>query len=154
MTETVGHHNPRWISHRITAHKMHRRGASIDAIADHLRVAKRSVHRYLALECPEPPPVESEINLSDFHMQGACGAFPELDWTSRSQLEQTECKAVCAHCPVLAQCRTWGLTKGRDECGVWGGLTKEERRRQAGRNQRTKNGQRPDVVAVRGQGAA
>lgn len=154
MTETVGHHNPRWISHRITAHRMHRRGQSIDAIADHLRVSTRSVHRYLALPCPEPPPAEAEVNLIDFHIQGACGAFPELNWMSRSQLEQAECKAVCAHCPVLAQCRTWGLTKGRDECGVWGGLTKEERRRHAGRSRAEKTAQRPDVVAVRGQGAA
>ena len=35
-------------------------------------------------------------------------------------------KAVCASCPVLAQCRAHAL-EVREPYGVWGGLTEDER---------------------------
>ncbi|HWL41813.1 MAG TPA: WhiB family transcriptional regulator [Ilumatobacter sp.] len=35
-------------------------------------------------------------------------------------------KAVCAHCPVRAQCRDHAIAAG-EELGVWGGLTPDER---------------------------
>ena len=35
-------------------------------------------------------------------------------------------KAVCAGCPVLAECRTWALETGQ-RFGVWGGLSANER---------------------------
>ena len=37
-------------------------------------------------------------------------------------------KAVCAGCPVRDACLDWALT-ARQEDGVWGGLTENERRR-------------------------
>ena len=148
MTRVLGQHNLRWISHRIAAHRMHRRGQSLDTIADHLRVSSRSVSRYLALPCPEPVSTEPEGRLEEFYMQGACGAFPELDWVSRSPSMQAECKAVCTHCPVLEQCRTWGLTTGREESGVWGALTKNERQREVARwRKQDTQQQRRDIVA-------
>jgi WhiB family redox-sensing transcriptional regulator len=35
-------------------------------------------------------------------------------------------KAICATCPVLAQCRSHAL-QVREPYGVWGGLTEDER---------------------------
>lgn len=146
------------IRHRITAHRMHGRGSSLDAIADHLRVSKRSVSRYLEKPCPDPLPTpEREVHLEDFYLKGACGEFPEYDWVSRSPSVQAECKAICQHCPVLGDCRTYGLTEGRDQCGIWGGLTKNEREREVAR-QRTDHDQhadpRPAVLSATQQGAA
>ena len=153
MNEVVTQTNTRWINHRLTAHKMRDCGQSLDAIADHLRVTKRSVHRYLMLPCPQPPPVKHEVELASFVNGGACAAFPEVDWLSRSPLQQAEAKAICEYCPVLAQCRSYGLNKGRDDRGVLGGMTKAERQREIQRRTSPRQPQRPDVVAER-QGAA
>ncbi len=35
-------------------------------------------------------------------------------------------KAICATCPVLAECREWAIVHER--FGIWGGLTERERR--------------------------
>lgn len=43
-------------------------------------------------------------------------------------LEQAEqAKAVCAGCPVSAQCLEWALAT-RQGAGIWGGKTEDERR--------------------------
>lgn len=34
--------------------------------------------------------------------------------------------AICQACPVLAQCRSWALTK-HERYGVWGGLSQDDR---------------------------
>jgi WhiB family redox-sensing transcriptional regulator len=50
-------------------------------------------------------------------------------------LKIEEAKAVCRQCPVMDRCRQWALDTGQD-CGVWGGLSEDERRaarRRAGR---------------------
>lgn len=39
-----------------------------------------------------------------------------------------DAKAICAQCPVAAQCRDWALRTGEPD-GIWGGTTPEERRR-------------------------
>jgi WhiB family transcriptional regulator, redox-sensing transcriptional regulator len=92
--------------------------------------------------------------LDDFFMEGACGSFPEFDWLSRSPLMQAECKAICVHCPVLAKCRSYGLNKGLDDRGVWGAMTKAERKREVSRRgRRTRSPRRVGVVAEQ-QGAA
>jgi WhiB family transcriptional regulator, redox-sensing transcriptional regulator len=36
-------------------------------------------------------------------------------------------KAICAACPVVAQCRDWAVQAG-EPAGIWGGTTPEERR--------------------------
>lgn len=38
-----------------------------------------------------------------------------------------DAKAICAQCPVAAQCRDWALRTGEPD-GIWGGTTPEERR--------------------------
>lgn len=130
----------RWIANRITAHRMSERGQTIDAIADHLRVSSRSVNRYLALPCPPAP--KQEVELQDFIWEGHCGAFPELNWNTRSRAMQEDCKAVCTYCPVLSKCRTYGLTTGIDDSGVWGALSQNERARMVrqGREERPDEG--------------
>ena len=157
MSGVVGQQNARWINHRIAAHRMNRRGQSLDTIADHLRVSTRSVSRYLALPCPEPLSTRPEVNLEDFYLKGACTEFPEYDWLTRSPAVQAECKAICEYCPVLKKCRTYGLNKGRDDSGIWGGLTKNEREREIARQRKSgqrKSGQRHDVLAAERQGVA
>jgi WhiB family redox-sensing transcriptional regulator len=62
----------------------------------------------------------------------ACiGADPDLFFpvgTAPPAIEQVErAKAICAACPVRAQCLEWSLTTCQD-AGVWGGLDEEERR--------------------------
>ncbi len=47
--------------------------------------------------------------------------------TTGPAVEQTiEAKAVCAHCPVVAQSLASALSM--NEAGIWGGMTEEERR--------------------------
>ena len=59
------------------------------------------------------------------------GEDPELFFpvgTSTLALDQTDiAKAVCAACPVRADCLEWSLQTCQD-AGVWGGLDEEERR--------------------------
>lgn len=39
-----------------------------------------------------------------------------------------DCKAICAKCPVLDECREWGLSLAvQDVAGIVGGLTPQER---------------------------
>lgn len=52
--------------------------------------------------------------------------FPSVNGAA-AQRAHRQAKAVCATCPVLAQCLSWALTSGID-FGVWGGLTADERR--------------------------
>lgn len=156
MNTVIENRNSRLTAHRLTAHRMDRRGSSIEAIADHLRVSKRSVMRYLAAPCPEPPAPKDDVQLDSFYREGACGSFPEYDWLTRSPLMQQECKAICEHCPVLARCREYGLTTGLDDFGVWGGWTRRERMAELRRRANTSVGQpqRPRVVAEAESGAA
>lgn len=48
--------------------------------------------------------------------------FPERGQTTK------EAKAVCAACPVRAECLDYALAN-REKFGVWGGLSERQRRR-------------------------
>ncbi|MGH8905660.1 MAG: WhiB family transcriptional regulator [Egibacteraceae bacterium] len=68
----------------------------------------------------------------DWRHKAACSdEDPELFFpvgTTGPAIEQTErAKAVCARCPVAAQCLEWALNTGQD-AGVWGGMSEDERR--------------------------
>lgn len=43
-----------------------------------------------------------------------------------------EAKSICATCPYFRPCRNWGV-ENRERWGVWGGLTRFERTREAKR---------------------
>lgn len=109
---------------RYTAHMMRRRGTPLDAIAEHLNVEKRSVARYLARPCPT---LEKPVKLDDFIWKGACAGQGEVMFREDSA-GIAEAKALCERCPVLSQCRNYGMTTGKHDVGVWGGLSEAERR--------------------------
>ena len=63
-----------------------------------------------------------------WHQHGACrGADPNLFFPARGESVK-EAKAVCARCPVRAECLEYALLH-RIEHGVWGGASERERRR-------------------------
>jgi WhiB family redox-sensing transcriptional regulator len=62
---------------------------------------------------------------------GACRSEdPELFFpisaSGPALLQVSSAKAVCARCPVRADCLSYALITGQDE-GIWGGTTWEER---------------------------
>ncbi len=66
-------------------------------------------------------------------MDGACRGLPSEMFFhpdgERGRLRYTresEAKAVCATCPVLAECRSYSLAVP-ELYGIWGGLGEEER---------------------------
>lgn len=60
--------------------------------------------------------------------RGACvGATTELFFPGRGD-NSIRAKAVCAGCPVLAECRDYALAAPDQLVGVWGGTTYGERR--------------------------
>ncbi len=67
--------------------------------------------------------------------------FP-ISATPASRAVVQRAKQVCASCPVAAQCLSYALHH-RQEQGIWGGLTDEERRllrrRQAALERRTRS---------------
>lgn len=69
----------------------------------------------------------------DWQARGACRGVdtatffhPENErGSSRVRREQTA-KAICARCPVTAECLNWALSV-REPYGVWGGKSTDER---------------------------
>jgi len=65
------------------------------------------------------------------HLAACLDEDPELFFpvgdTGPALLQVAEAKAVCAECPVRAQCVEFALTLGLNE-GIFGGLTPDERR--------------------------
>jgi WhiB family transcriptional regulator, redox-sensing transcriptional regulator len=52
--------------------------------------------------------------------------FP-LGCTGAALDQVEEAKAVCRRCPVITQCLEWAIETNQQD-GVWGGLSKDERR--------------------------
>ncbi|MBK1788804.1 WhiB family transcriptional regulator [Prauserella cavernicola] len=63
----------------------------------------------------------------DWHAQGACQLFPELDWVEAKGPAALACRVVCAACPVRARCATEALERG-EPWGMWGGLDRRDRK--------------------------
>jgi len=77
-----------------------------------------------------PGPV---ADLWDWQLLGLCRAenpevffHPEGERGPARRNRDAAAKAVCAMCPVLAQCRVHAL-QVREPYGVWGGMTEDER---------------------------
>ncbi|MFC5380122.1 WhiB family transcriptional regulator [Aquipuribacter nitratireducens] len=77
-----------------------------------------------------PGPV---AELWDWQLEGACrGAetslffHPEGERGPARRNRDAAAVAICASCPVLAQCRAHALAV-REPYGVWGGMTEDER---------------------------
>jgi WhiB family redox-sensing transcriptional regulator len=70
-----------------------------------------------------------------------CGVDPELFFpignTGPALLQIEEAKAVCRRCEVVEPCRSWAV-ESRQEDGVWGRLSADERRAVKRRNARVR----------------
>ena len=69
----------------------------------------------------------------DWQMDAACRGVdsemffhPEGERGGAKEARERVAKALCATCPVIAECRAHAL-KVREPFGVWGGLTESER---------------------------
>ena len=78
-----------------------------------------------------PGPV---ADLWEWQYQGACRNLdteqffhPEGERGGTRRRRDDAAKAICAQCPVIAECREYALA-AQEPYGVWGGLTQEERR--------------------------
>jgi WhiB family redox-sensing transcriptional regulator len=60
--------------------------------------------------------------------EAACKGLDTGIFFPTTDAEAGAAKLVCAGCPVRAECLEWALAS-RQEDGVWGGLTDNERRR-------------------------
>lgn len=67
-----------------------------------------------------------------WRMAACRDAEPELFFpisaTAASRAQVRQAKLICASCPVRPDCLRYALDN-RQEQGIWGGLTEEERRR-------------------------
>ena len=76
--------------------------------------------------------IEMRPRLVDWRVAACRDADPEMFFPLGSGVvadnQAAAAKAVCARCPVTAQCLDWALAAGIIE-GVWGGQTEQERRR-------------------------
>ena len=72
-------------------------------------------------------------DLWDWQMQGACrGEDPDVFFHPEGErgparaARERAAKAICASCPVIAQCAAHALAV-REPYGVWGGLSEDDR---------------------------
>jgi WhiB family transcriptional regulator, redox-sensing transcriptional regulator len=95
-------------------------------------------------------PRSAESAVHDWRDRAAClEEDPELFFpigtTGPAAAQVEQAKAVCARCPVLAECRSWALDNPRmTEFGVFGGMSEDERRAVRRRRRRA----RPDSSAA------
>lgn len=78
----------------------------------------------------------------EWQLQGACrGAdaslffHPEGERGPARSARELAAKALCARCPVIAQCAAHALSC-REPYGVWGGLSEDEREQILARSRR------------------
>jgi len=69
----------------------------------------------------------------EWQFQGACREadptlffHPEAERGPKRQRRDRAAQAICATCPVIAECREHALAV-REPYGVWGGLTEDDR---------------------------
>lgn len=76
------------------------------------------------------PPATFHPERPAWQQQGAClGHNPDLFFPERGEREQArEAKAVCAACPVKAECLAFALDTGL-HYGIWGGTSERERQK-------------------------
>lgn len=80
-----------------------------------------------AQRSPEPPAVHRRAQAGEWLTLAACrGLDPELFFPGQGEATGPA-KAVCAVCPVQAECLELALTN-REKFGVWGGKSDRERR--------------------------
>lgn len=77
-----------------------------------------------------PPALQS---VYEWQYQGACAGLgseyfflEEAERGERKRFREQRAKAICGTCPVMAQCLAHALS-AREDYGVWGGMTQDER---------------------------
>lgn len=70
--------------------------------------------------------------MENWRLHAACreedpDLFFPIGSTGPAVVQTAEAKAVCRTCPVQAACLEWAL-ENRQDSGVWGGLSENERR--------------------------
>lgn len=71
---------------------------------------------------------EFERTLTSWRREAACREMDTDVFFPLTDEEAGPARAVCATCPVRAECLEFALASGQHD-GVWGGLTETERRR-------------------------
>jgi WhiB family redox-sensing transcriptional regulator len=78
-----------------------------------------------------PGPVEDHWT---WQSRGACRGLqtamffhPDYERGSAREDRESQAKAICGRCPVLAQCRAHAL-QVNEPYGIWGGLSADERK--------------------------
>ncbi|MGV0101525.1 WhiB family transcriptional regulator [Streptomyces californicus] len=78
--------------------------------------------------------------MENWRLHAACreedpDLFFPIGTTGPAVVQTEEAKAVCRACPVQAACLEWAL-ENRQDSGIWGGLSENERRALKRRNRR------------------
>ena len=70
-----------------------------------------------------------DVKFSPWRDEAACLDAPDVSFFPDAEdlRSISEAKAICAGCPVAAECLTWAVETNQGE-GVWGGHTSKERR--------------------------
>ena len=73
----------------------------------------------------------------EWQAQAACKNIsqPDIFFPGRGE-SSAPAKAICAGCPVRAECLDYALSHG-ERVGIWGGTSERERRRMRSRRGRT-----------------
>lgn len=100
----------------------------VDEVETRRRAATRAARPRKA---PGPYPLPDD----DWQERGACRTAnpslffaPDHESNHQRRFRETAAKAICAHCPVRAVCRSYALQTG-ELYGIWGGTTERERMR-------------------------
>lgn len=80
----------------------------------------------------EVPRVAREVPY--WHDDALCREVSGLDWieAKRGSVEEQACRLICSACPVRLDCAVGALER-RESWGVWGGLTRDDRKAIAAR---------------------
>lgn len=95
------------------------------------RLAQCNISRSKPLTCLAcTHPAEAEAGFPDqgWAVQALCAQVDPEVWFPAKGSVNKAAKAVCAKCPVRAECLSYALATGQP-FGVWGGLSAAERRR-------------------------
>lgn len=78
-----------------------------------------------------------------WHTEAICRGLPAETFYhhSSNSIAEGRAKAICARCPVRADCLDDAIATGEVEFGIFGGLTPPERRRLARQRQRQGGGE-------------
>lgn len=92
------------------------------------------------------------MSTSDWRQKAACRdmdgeLFFPIGVGGLADIQTREAKSVCTRCPVMDQCLQWAVAT-RQDSGVWGGLSEEERRRMSRRKVRAYEVERDGQSAV------